>query len=204
MPLGSRRRHAEGRQRRFTDEMRFLKCWAGNPLTTGAVSPSSPALARAMAEQVDPDCRGPVVELGPGTGVVTKALLNRGVAADRLIALEFNPDFCRMLHRRFDGVTIVNGDAYDLAGALDGHLEVPPSAIVSSLPLFTKPPKSRKALIDSALEILGPGGPFIQFTYALVPPVRRSAGAYSITKSNWIPLNIPPARVWCYRTATTQ
>ena len=119
---------------------------------TGAIAPSGPTLARLMASHVDPAEDLPVIELGPGTGVVTKALLERGVAPQRLIAIEFNPDFCRLLRERFPGVTVLQGDAYDLAGTLPKGRADRVSAIVSSLPLVSRPPADRARLIEAALD----------------------------------------------------
>src|SRR5579864_1948217 len=85
---------------RLDDEMQFIRSWIEKPLSTGAVMPSSRVLARAMARYVDPQSSGPVIELGPGTGPVTEALVRRGVDPARLILVEFNPDFCRLLRSR--------------------------------------------------------------------------------------------------------
>lgn len=181
------------------DEGRFLRQWAGNPLAIGAITPSGPQLAHAMAGYLDPDSAGPVVELGPGTGVVTKAILERGIAASDLTSIEYCSNFASLLRTRFADINVVQGDAYDLAAGLGDH---PPLAgIVSSLPLFTSPPEKRRALIVSALNRLAPGAPFIQFSYALVPPVRAENGVFSVSKSDWIWNNMPPARVWIYRQA---
>ena len=78
-------------------------------------------LARTMASYVDPRVPGPVIELGPGTGPVTDALIRRGIAQDRLVLVEFNPEFCKLLTRRFPKATIIQGDAYDIRETLDGH-----------------------------------------------------------------------------------
>ena len=163
----------------------------------GAIVPSSPHLAETMAGFIDPDRDGPVVELGPGTGVVTKAILNRGIAADRLTSIEYCEDFARLLRTRFKDVSIVRGDAYDLAASLGQH--APLAAVVSSLPLFTSPPAKRRALILDALDRLAPGAPFIQFSYALVAPVKEERGLFTVSSSGWIWNNMPPARVWIYR-----
>ena len=96
---------------RFQDEARFLRSWLERPLVMGAVTPSGKILARTMASYVDPRIPGPVIELGPGTGPVTDALIRRGVAQDRLVLIEYNPDFCRLLKRRFPKATIIQGDA---------------------------------------------------------------------------------------------
>ena len=186
---------------RFEDEARFLRSWIERPLVTGAVTPSGKMLARTMASYVDPRVPGPVIELGPGTGPVTDALVRRGVAQDRLVLVEYNPDFCKLLKRRFPKAVIIQGDAYDIGEALDGVISEPGAAVISSLPLFTKPLKTRRRLLDAARELLHPGAPFIQFTYAVVPPIPPDPKRYTASASNRVWLNIPPARVWVYRGA---
>lgn len=181
------------------DEVRFFRSWMGKPLSMGAVSPSGKALTKLMASFVDPGDKLPVVELGPGTGVVTQALLERGVAPGRIVSIEFNPEFCTLLQRRFPGVRIVEGDAYGFSTTLKGWVDGPVSAVVSSLPLFTRPPEMRRKLIVDALDRMPAGRPFIQFSYALVPPVPAETGRFSVEHTNWVVMNLPPARVWIYR-----
>ena len=147
----------------------------------------------------DLDRPGLVVELGPGTGVVTQGLLKHGVQADRLLAVEYSSEFVDILRDRFAGVSVTQGDAYDFEAIRQEHIKEPLSAVVSSLPLFTRPRPMRKRLIDMCLDALAPGAPFIQFSYALVPPVPRHEGNYSLESSNWVLGNLPPARVWIYR-----
>lgn len=183
------------------DDARFLKNWASKPLTTGAVSPSGKALTERMADAVDLQSDLPVLELGPGTGAVTKALLKRGVKPDRIVAVEFNPDFCKLLRKRFPECNILQGDAYSLDTTLKIHGISEVASIVSSLPLFTRPLADRIKLISTALSLMPNGGEFIQFSYALVPPVKISelpVGSELIA-SSWIMLNLPPARVWRYK-----
>jgi phosphatidylethanolamine/phosphatidyl-N-methylethanolamine N-methyltransferase len=184
---------------RFDDEARFLRSWLERPLVTGAVTPSGKMLARVMASYVDPRLRGPVVELGPGTGPVTAALIRRGVAQDRLVLVEYNPEFCKLLKRKFPKATIVEGDAYDIRDSVGDFISEPGAATVSSLPLFTKPVEQRLELLKAAHELMHPGAPFIQFTYAVVPPIPTQSGEYSASGSNRVWLNLPPARVWVYR-----
>ncbi len=184
------------------DEVRFLKNWLDKPLVTGAVAPSSPALAKLMASHVDPAVPGLVVELGPGTGVVTQALVDRGVASERIAAIEYNHDFCTLLRRRLPGVHFVHGDAYRIRhslGDLVAGRDRPVAAVVSSLPLFTKPLPERTRLLEECFDLMPPGAPFIQFSYALVPPVPHGAGRFEIERTGWVVLNLPPARVWIYR-----
>src|SRR5665213_3438796 len=141
---------------RLDDEMQFIRSWFEKPLSTGAVMPSSKALARTMAQYVDPQASGPVIELGPGTGPVTEALVQRGVDPSRLVLVEFNPDFCRLL-------------------------------------------RTRLRLIADAMGLLAPGAPFVQFTYAMVPPIPKALSGIKAEASELIWLNLPPARVWVYR-----
>jgi phosphatidylethanolamine/phosphatidyl-N-methylethanolamine N-methyltransferase len=183
------------------DELRFLRSWIEKPLTVGAVAPSGKALARVMAGYIDPDAKGPIVELGPGTGPVTEALVERGVDPTRLTLVEYDPEFCRLLGQKFPGVRVVRGDAYNLNQTLAGVLREPAAAFVSGLPLFNKPLKMRLDLLDQAFGLMRPGAPFVQFTYHTISPIPRSHGRVRSEASPRVWRNIPPARVWVYRTA---
>ena len=184
---------------RLDDEMKFIRSWMEKPLRTGAVMPSGKALARVMARYVDPQATGPVIELGPGTGPVTEALVQRGVDPSRLVLVEFDPDFCRLLRSRYPTATVVQGDAYRLRRLLGTTMRGPAAAVVSGLPLVTKPLRTRLRLISDALGLLAPGAPFIQFTYAMVPPIPKALAGIKAESSDLIWMNLPPARVWVYR-----
>jgi phosphatidylethanolamine/phosphatidyl-N-methylethanolamine N-methyltransferase len=186
---------------RIDDEVHFIRSWMEKPLATGAVMPSGRPLARAMSRCVDPDIPGPIVELGPGTGAVTAALVERGIAPSRLTLVEFNPTFCRLMRTRYPEATVVQGDAYALKRLLGGLLRERAAAVVSGLPLFTKPLKFRLRLISDAFTLLAPHAPFVQFSYAVVPPIPRSYSGARVEAAERIWLNIPPARVWVYRGA---
>ncbi|MEJ1967708.1 MAG: methyltransferase domain-containing protein [Rhizomicrobium sp.] len=180
------------------DTLRFIGRLIASPRSTGAVAPSSKALARAMAAQVDPRRDGPMLELGPGTGVVTAAILARGVAPERLTAIEFDRDFAALVASRFAGVHVIAGDAFDLARALRNRPATGFAAILSSLPLVNFPMATRQALLSDAVERLQPGAPFVQFSYRLGCPVPPPAGV-TVAQAAVVLLNIPPARVWVYR-----
>jgi phosphatidylethanolamine/phosphatidyl-N-methylethanolamine N-methyltransferase len=132
---------------RLDDEVHFIRSLFERPLATGAVTPSGRILARTMARYVEPKLPGPVVELGPGTGPVTEALIEHGIDPARLILVEFNPRFCALLRARFPAATVVQGDAYRLRETLAGLLRQPLAAVVSGLPLFTKPLRMRLRLL---------------------------------------------------------
>lgn len=181
-------------------EGRFLRNWLRNPLKTGAVFPSSRALAEAMARPVPLDGEGVVVELGPGTGVMTQALLDRGIAPERLVLIEYSPDFCTLLAARFPGVRIVQGDAYEPGGSFDDALAGRPiDAVVSSLPLMARPDAAREAALDHHLSRMAPRAPFIQFTYAPTLPVRPERVGARVEIGPYVKRNLPPARVLVYR-----
>lgn len=189
----------EKKSLRLDDDMRFIRSWFEKPLATGAVMPSGRPLARTMASYVDPDSTGPVIELGPGTGPVTQALVDRGVDPARLVLVEFNPAFCSLLRARYPQATVVQGDAYRLRHLLASHIREPAAAVVSGLPLVTKPMRTRLRLFADAMHFLAAGAPFVQFTYAVVPPIPKAFEAVTAEASDVIWLNLPPARVWVYR-----
>jgi phosphatidylethanolamine/phosphatidyl-N-methylethanolamine N-methyltransferase len=198
MPLQSSVR-ALKKPPRLDDEVRFLRSWIEKPLHVGAVMPSGRPLARTMAQYVDVNSSGPVIELGPGTGAITSALIERGIDQKRLVLLEYNPGFCALLRDRYPLAKVVQGDAYRLRDTLWNVLGVPATAVVSGLPLVTKPMLTRLKLIRDAFAALAPGAPFVQFTYSVAPPIPKSLPGVSTEASERIWMNLPPARVWVYR-----
>src|SRR5262249_478353 len=144
------------------DDVRFIRTWFEKPLAVGAVTPSGRALARTMAAYVDADVSGPVIELRPGTGPLTEPLIPHGIDPLRPPVVEFDRTFCRLLRARFPAATVVQGDAYGLKRLLAGMLQEPAAAVVSGLPLFTKPLKMRLRLLFEAFGLMAPGAPFIQ------------------------------------------
>lgn len=175
----------------------FIKGLIARPKNVAAITPSSPALARAIAAQVDPAVEGPVLELGPGTGIVTEALVERGIAPERIIAIEYDPDFANMVAERCPGVRVLRGDAFNFP-LLTGDMQF--AAIVSGLPLLTHPMLKRQALIEAALHHLKPCAPFVQLSYGTNPSVSAPDGVI-LKRAALVLMNLPPARVWTYRRA---
>ena len=180
----------------FADHLRFLARLAANPRRIGAIAPSGAALARAMAAEVDPVRPGFILELGPGTGAITEALIDRGFAPERIVAIEYEAEFAALVRRRCPGVHVIQGDAFDLEHVLT-H-EAPFLAAVSGLPLVNFPKALRHRLIESVFARLVPGAPFVQFSYSLWPPVPATA-QYTMIWTRLVLRNLPPARVWVYR-----
>ena len=182
----------------FADNLRFLRALIARPKNIGAIFPSSPQLAAAIARQIDPTSAGPVLELGPGTGVVTQAILERGIAPDRLTLVEYDEEMAAHLAGRFNAVRVIQGDAFNLGKTLNGRGGDLFSAIVSGLPLLNFPVAHRRAFIESLALRLLPGAPLIQFSYGTHAPVVPPAG-HAVIRAAQIWANIPPARVWVYR-----
>ena len=99
---------------KFDDELRFFKGWIDKPKAVGSIVPTSSVTARRMASVIDPNSGLPVLEVGPGTGVITRAILARGIKPENLLAVEYSEDFVRHLKKHYPGVDVIQGDAFDL------------------------------------------------------------------------------------------
>jgi phosphatidylethanolamine/phosphatidyl-N-methylethanolamine N-methyltransferase len=182
----------------LTDNLRFLRALIARPKHVGAVVPSSRALGRAIARQLDPLRTGAVLELGPGTGVITAEILNRGIAPERLTVIEYDCEFAAAIAARFQGVHVIQGDAFDLSRTLGARNSELFAGIVSGLPLLNFPTARRQAYVEAVVERLAPGAPFVQFSYGMHAPVVPPAN-HSVVCAARVWANIPPARVWVYR-----
>lgn len=183
---------------RLGEAAQFFKSWTTKPMQMGSVTPSSRILSKAIASFVDPALPGPVVEIGPGTGPITQALVERGIAEDRLVLVEYSQEFCDLLARRFPKATIVQGDAYALAKTLEGKLPGKAAAVVCGLPLLNKPEPQRLDLLSQAFTLMQPDASFVQFTYSLASPIPTKNAFFTWKTSPRIWRNVPPARVWAY------
>ena len=182
----------------LTDNLRFLRALIARPKNIGAVVPSSRALGRAIARQLDPARPGPILELGPGTGAITAAILDHGIAPERLTLIEFDPEFAAAIAARFQGVHVIQGDAFELDRTLGARHTEPFAGIVSGIPLLNFSMPRRRAYLEALAERLAPGAPLVQFSYGMHAPVVPPAG-HSVTCAAKVWANIPPARVWVYR-----
>jgi len=179
------------------DFVQFFRSWVSDPMRVAAVAPSGERLARLMTQEIDP-FDGPVLELGPGTGVFTRALLARGIPESELTLVEFGEEFAVRLRGRFPEARVVQMDAAQL-----GHCDllggVPFGAVISGLPLLSMPPSKIAAIVGGAFETMKPGGAFYQFTYGPrcpVPrPVLESLGLRGKRIGGTV-RNIPPAGVY--------
>src|SRR5690606_20576575 len=168
----------------------------------GAVAPISRLLAKLMASNLRPGSR--VIELGAGTGTVTRAILDSGVRPEDLFIIEQNADFVDLLRRRFPLCPILQADAGALA-AYVGELPERFDFIISGLPLLLFSRMQKMRILSQAFDVLRPDGHFHQFTYAGRCPVGRELRAQLRLESSLIgfaPLNLPPAFVYRFARAT--
>lgn len=179
------------------DHRLFLRMWAARPLRTAAIAPSGTALAGLITREIDPG-RAPVLELGPGTGVFTRALIERGIDARDLTLVEFSAEFAAHLRARFPAARVLHADAARIApGVLfpDGEA----GAVVSGLGLLSMSPRAVLAILSNAFACMRPDGRFYQFTYGPFCPVPRPILDRLGLKAQRIGgtlLNLPPASVY--------
>jgi len=171
----------------------FLRELLSQPAALGCICPSSRFLARGMAQEVPLDVDGMVIELGAGTGAITRALLQRGIAPRDLLLIENSPAFVQRLRDQFPGVTVVHGNAADL------YRLIPPGrpvrAIVSSLPLCSLPASLTAAILSQWPTLLQPDGIAVQFTYHLRKPAWRKHLEQADACSRIVWANLPPANI---------
>jgi phosphatidylethanolamine/phosphatidyl-N-methylethanolamine N-methyltransferase len=181
----------------LSDTTLFLQEWLANPRRTGSVVPSSKRLAAAMARWLPTNPESFVLELGPGTGIVTEALLQRGLREEKLIAIENNPKLASLLRERFPRAQIITGDAWHLDDLLRNHREPIESvgAVISSLPLLNFSKEQAEALAQKIRAVLEPQGNWVQFSYRIDRLRTRGASSFRLHASKIVWLNLPPARV---------
>lgn len=184
---------------RFEEELRFFKGWMDKPRAVGSIVPTSNVTARRMASVINTSSGLPVLELGPGTGVITRAILETGIAPENIWSVEYSPDFVQHLRRNYPQVNIIQGDAFDLDRTLGDNGDTKFDSIISGVPLLNFPVATRIAYVESLLDRIAPGRPIIQLTYGPKSPVPPGKGNYTVEHFDFIIRNIPPTQLWIYR-----
>lgn len=186
---------------KFDDEIRFIKGMMATPKSVGAIMPTSARMAARMASIIRADSGLPVLELGPGTGVITKAILAAGVAPENVVSVEYSSDFVQHLRSKYPGVNFINGDAFSLAETLQSYRGQQFDCVISGIPLLNFPMAMRVKLIEDLVRLMPPGRPVVQFSYGPVSPVEPKPESYTIKHFDFIMRNIPPAQIWHYTAA---
>lgn len=184
---------------RFEEELRFFRGWMDKPRAVGSIVPTSSVTARRMASVIDVSSGLPVLELGPGTGVITKAILQTGVAPGNVWSIEYSRDFVHHLRRDFPGVNIIHGDAFNLDRTLGDKRDMQFDSIISGVPLLNFPVAARVAYVEDLLNRIAPGRPVIQLTYGPKSPVPPGKGNYTVEHFDFVIRNFPPTQLWVYR-----
>lgn len=185
-------------RRQATNAGLFFRRWLANPLQMGSIIPSSPSLCNRIAALVS---RGPdevVLELGAGTGVISRALLAAGVPADRLVVVEIVPEMASHLRDILPGVKVICGDAFELPRALPGRMHGKVGTVICGIPLVLLPLPQQRRFV-AAVEAVAPGRGFLLYTYCITSPLPYGKLGLSARREAWTPLNVPPASVWRYK-----
>lgn len=183
-------------RKRLAGACNFTAELVRHPRAVGALCPSGQQLAGRMASLI-PEGDGIIVEIGAGTGAVTKAILDRGIAPERLLVIERSPAFCQILRKKFPGLRIIQGDASRLCDYLPR--QKPVDAVVSSLPLMSLPAGIRSAILRQIRHAIGEHGCVIQFTYALWSTSPFHRAGCSRDSHDVVIRNMPPARLERFR-----
>jgi phosphatidylethanolamine/phosphatidyl-N-methylethanolamine N-methyltransferase len=184
---------------KFDDELKFFKGWIDKPKSVGSIVPTSSIAARRMASVVNANSGLPVLEVGPGTGVITRAILARGVKPENLYLVEYSEDFVRHLRTQFPGVNVVHGNAFDLDATLGDKRSMVFDSVVSGVPLLNFPVSQRIRYIEDLLNRIPAGRPIMQLTYGPLSPVPAGRGRYKVEHYDFVLRNIPPTQLWVYR-----
>lgn len=181
----------------------FFRQWLARPFRTAAILPSSRFLNRCMVRAL-PAGPGRIIELGAGTGALTRALLDHGVPAKDLMAVEFNADLHQYLSRRFPGLAAIRADARVLGKSDEVAVfarTAPVRAVVSGLGMLSMNRETQRAVLAGAFGLMPEGGSFIQFTYGPCSPVSREVArtlGLRARRHGFTLRNLPPASVYVY------
>lgn len=180
----------------------FFRGWLSNPLRMGSIVPSSAALCRRVAAQTRRAPDEYVLELGAGTGVISRALLAAGLPPERLIVVEIVPDMAAHLRRRLPGVQVIEGDARALPELLSPALHGRIGTVICGIPLVLLPVPEQQRFIG-AIDAVAPGRGFLHYSYCVTSPLPWRRHRLVPRREAWTPLNFPPASVWRYTPART-
>ena len=177
----------------------FFRQWLRSPKSMGSVIPSSRALARAVTRAVAWRPGQTVVELGAGTGAISRGLMASGLPAEAVMMIELDRSLYEYLRDQFPDVRVVNGDATRLLDILRQHGVEDVGTVISGLPMVTMPLEFQRAIVDQSFAALGDDGCMLQYSYSPVPPIRAKRLGVKAELVRYVMRNLPPATVWRFR-----
>jgi phosphatidylethanolamine/phosphatidyl-N-methylethanolamine N-methyltransferase len=175
----------------------FFRRWLTNPLQMGSIVPSSTALCQRIVRQTKHTGDELIIELGAGTGVISRAMLASGIPAERLCVIEIVRDMAEHLRRVLPGVNVIEGDARDLPTLIPARWHGRVGTVVCGIPLVLLPKAEQRKFID-AIEAVAPGRGFLHYSYCATSPLPARHHRLAARREAWTPLNFPPASVWRY------
>ncbi len=178
----------------------FFRRWIANPLQMGSIVPSSPMLCGRVVAQTRRAPDEAVVELGAGTGVISRALLDSGLPPEKLWVVEIVPAMAAHLRRVLPGVNVIEGDARLLAELLPASVLGKIGTVICGIPLVLLPVPEQRRFID-AIQAVAPGRGFLHYSYCVTSPLPTGKHGLAAKREAWTPLNFPPASVWRYTSA---
>ncbi|MFD1624318.1 class I SAM-dependent methyltransferase [Azospirillum griseum] len=176
----------------------FFKRWLADPWAMGSIAPSSAALRRLIGSNIQRTPDQLVVEFGGGTGAVTRAILEAGVPANKLVSFEIDGELADYLGNRYPDITVFREDCRKAASLLGAEQTGKVGTVVIGIPMITFPLEFQREVIDATFTILQPGGRFLLYSFMPHSPLNRAALGLRGKRLGFTPFNLPPASVWGY------
>lgn len=183
------------------DAALFFRRWLSNPLQMGSIIPSSPKLGQLISKQIDKRSSSSILELGAGTGAITKSLINSGITPGRIAVVEIVPELAEHLRTKFPETSVLQADAFDLPTRLLKDTLGEVGTVICGIPLVLLSEAKQRQFIQQ-VEAIAPGRGFLLYTYCVTSPLPYRTLGLEAQRLAWTPLNFPPASVWHYRPNT--
>ena len=182
----------------LNDATLFFRRWLSNPLQMGSIIPSSPKLGALIAKQIDKRSSSLILELGAGTGAITKSLISAGISPGRIVVVEIVPEMADHLRAKFSQTSVLQADAFNLPiqSLKDTGTEI--GTVICGIPLVLLSEAKQRQFIQQ-VEAVAPGRGFLLYTYCVTSPLHYRTLGLEAQRLDWTPLNFPPASVWHYR-----
>jgi phosphatidylethanolamine/phosphatidyl-N-methylethanolamine N-methyltransferase len=186
------------KKQRPHDAALFFRRWLSNPLQMGSIIPSSPKLGALIAKQIDKRSSSLILELGAGTGAITKSLISAGISPGRIVVVEIVPEMADHLRAKFSQTSVLQADAFNLPiqSLKDTGTEI--GTVICGIPLVLLNEAKQRQFIQQ-VEAVAPGRGFLLYTYCVTSPLPHRTLGLDAQRLDWTPLNFPPASVWHYR-----
>ena len=182
----------------LNDAALFFRRWLSNPLQMGSIIPSSPKLGQLIAKQIDKRSSSSILELGAGTGAITKSLISSGISPGRITVVEIVPEMAEHLRAKFPQTSVLQADAFDLPIPLLKDTLGEIGTVICGIPLVLLSEAKQRQFIQQ-VEAVAPGCGFLLYTYCVTSPLPYRTLGLEAQRLAWTPLNFPPASVWHYR-----